>query len=85
MPRIGPVTVTNVAIPRKISDARSAQFTVTLPSNPPGPWTAKAITTQGVEIPAATARLTTGTRQLVVVVENHGLSDHTIASIAVDH
>lgn len=87
MPRIGPVAVTSTQIAaRTTAGARGTQFTVTLPSNPSGPWTAKAILSDGVEMPVSAAKLTTGTRQLVVTVENSSMwRGATVASVVVDY
>lgn len=88
MPRIGPVAITNVALqPRSAAGTFGASTTVTLPSLPTGPWTAKATTTTaGVELPVTKATLNTGTRALTVTVDNVGvLTAFTVSGIAVDY
>ena len=88
MPRIGPVTITSVALQaRKDAGTFGATATVTLPSLPTGPWTAKATTsTAGVELPVTKATLNTGTRALTVTVDNVGVfTTYTVTGIAVDY
>ena len=88
MPRIGPVSITNVALqPRSASGTFGATATVTLPSLPTGPWTAKAVTsTPGIELPVTRATLNTGTRALAVTVDNIGvLTPFTVTGIVVDY
>lgn len=87
MPRLGPVAVTSTQLAaRTLAGAAGATFTVTLPSNPTGPWTAKAVFADGVEMPVETARLVTGTRALTVTVVNQGMyAVRSVTGIAVDY
>jgi hypothetical protein len=86
VPRIGPVAVTNTSLaPRTLAGALGQRFTVTLPSNPTSAWTAKAVFSDGIEMPATTAVLNTGTRALTVTVDNQGIwTARTVTGIAVD-
>lgn len=87
MPRIGPVAVTSTQIAARTTAGSSGKsFTVTLPSNPTGPWIAKAVYSDGVEMPVTTAKLTMGTRQLAVTVENLSMwAGRSVTGIAVDY
>jgi hypothetical protein len=87
MPRIGPVAVTNTLLAaRTLAGASGSKLTVTLPSNPTGPWTAKAVFSDGVEMAVETAALVTGTRALTVTVANQGVyAGRTVTGIAVDY
>lgn len=87
MPRLGPVAVANTLLAAKTSAGGvGAKFTVTLPSNPTGPWTAKAVFSDGVEMAVDAASLVTGTRALTVTVTNQGtFLGRTITGIAVDY
>ena len=87
MPRLGPVAVTSTLLAaRTLKGASGSKFTVTLPSNPTGPWTAVAVFSDGVEMPCTTASLVTGTRALTVTAENSGMyAGRTVTGIAVDY